>query len=145
MHNEQHYFSIYLSLGEDRTLQRLAEVTGKSFSYLSKLSADNNWKERIKEEAQAVAEDVKAHYVHREMKETETRLSLAERIYNKIEASVDSVPIQTARDVKTMLEVHQLLSGKPTSITQDVTELDLSSLTDEQLAGLADIIERLEA
>lgn len=145
MKNEQHYFSIYLSLGEDRSLQRLVEVTGKSFSYLSKLSADNNWKERIREEAQAVAEDVKAHYVHREMKETETRLSLAERIYSKIEASVDSVPIETARDVKTMLEVHQLLSGKPTSITQDVTELDLSSLTDEQLAGLADIIERLEA
>lgn len=127
-------------MGENRTLRKLAEATGRSFSHMSKLSMKHNWKQRILEETQATVDSINAQYAERRLKQTESRVSLAERLYNKLDASFDSLEIENVRDFKTVLEAYNLLTGRATVITEDVTTLPLESLSDDELAKLANLL-----
>lgn len=140
MDKESQLFQLYLDMGEGRSLRKLAEATDKSYSYLTKLSASNDWKRQVVEETQLVVDSINAQFVDRRLKQTEAKLSLAERMFKKLEESFDYLEIENPRDFKIILDAYHLISGKPTVISQDVTNLPLDSMTDEEVARLAELL-----
>lgn len=116
LESEKLYFQ-YLQMGKDRTLPKLASITGRSLSSLQKLSYRNKWKERI-------LHDNKTLEQHSENIESEN-LSVSEMIsdisemtLDKLHRAVKTLEPKNMRDARLLLDIHNLVSNKPTEITQ---------------------------
>lgn len=133
-------YQIYLSLGPNRTIARVSELTGKPLDSLYRVSAKHRWKTRV-------LEDTYASNTLEEGSSPESVLSvIAGDSLAKLRETIRNLRPTTARDAKALLEIYLLLQGRATVITQEqgdsegALEFVLSLLTPEQLAQVGEAL-----
>ena len=114
LETEQLYLQ-YLEMGEDRTLSELAKVTGRSLSSLQKLSYRNGWKKRILLDNKAL-EQIIDNADLENLSVAEVVSDISRMTLDKLHKSVRQLEPKNMRDARLLLDIHNLISNKPTEI-----------------------------
>lgn len=112
----------YLGLGESRTIAKLATLTGRSKDSLYKLAQRHNWSERLQKDSEALKSSFKLSDIEN-MGAGELLAVINRKTLDKLAISVHTIEPKTIKDAKLLLEIHSLISLKPTVIKQE-TEPD---------------------
>ncbi|WP_407541626.1 hypothetical protein Q0M94_19250 (plasmid) [Deinococcus radiomollis] len=141
-YTEEELFSLYVSMGDTRTLQGLAGITGYSLPTLNNRSSKGKWQKRLKAQTEEQRNLVSAFVADINSKNLITESivysGLGERILQVLK---DSLPLLEAsknpKDLKTLLDIYRVINSQPTEIsevyTKTLQEEDYSSLSDAEL------------
>jgi hypothetical protein len=146
------YFVIYRDLGPDRTLARVAEITGRHPHHLATYSRKFRWLERVRafdsdrDRAGTDAEIDEIEAMRRRQTKAARRiqelgLREIERACERAEESGEPLNLgETQKLLKLGAELERLNLGEPTENKQlQVEEIDYSKLSVEQLKALRSI------
>lgn len=148
-------FLIWVNLGEDRSIAKLADITGKSEGTLRNYSSKLNWSDRLKEMKQEDKSLIQA--VIRDnsnavlLVESEVYRGVSETILRVLQESLPLLkPTENPRELKTLLDTYKLINGQPTEISRQevatVSQEAVEALTDEELFSIPDgVLDRLQA
>lgn len=107
----------FIGLGPERTIPKLSEITGQKVDNLYKMCSRYKWIERAALDDKAIKEK----YDNKDYSELEAHdilSGISRKSLEKLDRVISTVKVSTVRDAKTLLELSQLASGKPTEITQ---------------------------
>lgn len=142
--SKEELYNMYLSLGDERTLKKLADLSGYAESTLQKFSADGKWKERIREEVEEGKSVVRALVADNSLAvqivESEVYSALSKKILETLQSKLHLLEnVESVRDVKTLLDIHRVIQGQPTEVTQvnQGGEEKYKNLSEEELLILA--------
>ncbi|WP_234305330.1 hypothetical protein [Deinococcus ficus] len=149
-HTAEDCFQIYVSLGEERTIERVAEITQKSPKTIYNYSYQGKWKERLttlKEEDKSIIEAFVRDSKHaKALLESEVYKSVSAKLLQTLEQSMEMLePSGNPRDIKVILDTYRLINGQPTDISrQEVSTVNTDALTDEELEQVGeDLIRKM--
>lgn len=138
-YSDDQLFQMYVTLGEERTLKRLSEVTGYSLQTLNNKSSKGNWKSRLADLTEkneslitAFVADIKNEVA---ISEAVVYRGASEKLLSILQESMHMLqPTGNPREIKTILDTYKLINGQPTEITkQEVSTINTETLTDEEL------------
>lgn len=137
-------FTIYVSLGEDRTIEKVADITGKSPKTVYNYSYLGKWKDRLKEiheeDKSLVAAFLRDSSAANAVLESEVMRGYSQKILEVIKESLDMIkPTDNPRELKTLLDSYRLINGQPTEISkQEVSHINTDNLSDAELEEVAE-------
>lgn len=155
-------FKVYRDMGFDRSIREVARTLNKSASMIGRWSSANNWVERVKQydvdmDRKEIIENLKKR---KEMvkRHAQTSKLFQQKILERIQRlnPAELSPNDLARWFEIAVKIERLSMGETTeNHAQEITgkdggpietshteQLDLSNLTDEELAQLERIIEK---
>ncbi|MFC3833086.1 MULTISPECIES: hypothetical protein [Deinococcus] len=149
-YTEDDCFRIWCNLGEERSMEEVASITGKSPKTIYNYSSSGKWKARLEELSQKDKEVIEAIVrdsdTKRVLTEMEVYRGLSESLLQTITDSLPLLqPTASARELKTLLDTYRLINGQPTDITKtEVAQVSTENLSTPELTSLAaDVAERL--
>lgn len=143
-YTDDELFNMYVSLGEDRSLKRLAEVTGYSEVSIYTKSSKYKWTARLAELDESNISLVSAFVA-----DNKNAVAISESIIYRgvseklLEIIRDSMPLlaptSNPRELKTLLDTYRLINGQPTDISRTETaQVNTDALSDAELEGVAE-------
>lgn len=143
-------FMVWVNLGSDRSIDRVADITGKSPKTIYNYSSSGNWKERLanlNEQNKSTIEAIVADNQNGvKLLESEIYAGVSDKLLSIIRDSMELLePTGNPRELKTLVDTYRLINGQPTDISrQEVSTINPDALTEDELETLAeDVIDRL--
>jgi len=143
-YTQEDCFNIWISLGEERTIERVADITGKSPKTLYNYSSSGKWKDRLQELAREdkslLAAVVRDSNISNSLIENEIMKGYGQKILEIIKESLPLLkPTDNPRELKTLVDTYRLINGQPTEISrQEVSNINTDNLSDAELEEVAE-------
>lgn len=152
-YTDDELFQMWVSLGEDRSIKQLAELTGYGTQTLNNKSSKGSWKVKLKGLTDEQEILVRAFVTDNEqavaISEAVVYRGVSEKLLEVLSQSIQLLtPTGNPREIKTILDTYRLINGQPTDISKQqvetISQETLETLTDAELFGIQeDYLDRL--